>query len=280
MLMTSLFWSSCNIINPEEEIPTYLRIDSISVEDENGVPISSKITGASVSYSNSSAVNLVGVFRLPMYIPVLADMDGEVIILPSIDVDASPYNLITYPFLAKITKEFPMKPGDTVNLGTLKTKYLSNFTEKLDEDFEQGGISMDIDPDSLAEWSPETTIVRDGDYSGKFEVHGTQKVTYFVIPKDLLLRFNKQTYIELDYRGNVDMGIVLMYIEQGSTLFKEYGLLGLRQKDDWNKAYINITDNIGSIGETTYRLGFKVIREATDPDAVFYLDNIKILVEK
>ncbi|MEM9024932.1 MAG: hypothetical protein AAGB22_14400, partial [Bacteroidota bacterium] len=89
--------SSCDIINPEEEIPSFLRIDSINLNITNsgiqGAP-TENITEAWVFWNSE----LIGVFELPAIIPILAAGQGELQVAAGIQVNGIGAKREIYPF--------------------------------------------------------------------------------------------------------------------------------------------------------------------------------------
>ncbi len=269
--------SSCDIINPEEPIPTYVRIDSILVQDASGQTLSSKVTGASISYGNSGAIELLGVFRLPMVIPVLADQTGELYILPSVDVDGMLAQLYSYYFYQRIEADIVPSPGDTLDLGTLYASVIDTYSHHLDEDFE-GGTAFALEgADSAADFGIQTDVVCSGDYSGLLEISAPQINAYILNSTQMDIPLGRISYVEIDYKSNVDLGVSLIYYDANTMSLKEFSFIGLRKKEDWNKVYLKIDDDIGYTQSPYYFLAIEANRDPdSGEDAQIYLDNVLV----
>src|ERR1043165_596911 len=87
----------CNMINPDERIPTYIHIDSFKfINDNPGLTGSSSHDIKSVwAFIDGQTV---GVFDLPATIPVLLDKTGELKLAPGIDNQGLTTYQELYPF--------------------------------------------------------------------------------------------------------------------------------------------------------------------------------------
>ncbi len=275
--IVSLFYTSCNLINPDEPLPTYVQIDSIKVLDRNGNPMTSNVQGASISIGNSSSIDLLGVFRTPMVIPALIEEAGEIYILPSVEADAIASQVYAYPFYKKVIKPISPKPGDTVKYGVLQTTLVDTFKRFLNDDFEGGSTFTINGADSAASFEIQSDIVSEGTYSGLLTLDAPQKSAFLVSSQLMELSFNSQTYIELDYKCNTNFGISLIYFNSSTNQLEETSIIGLRATSKWNTEYIKIDDDVGYAQSSRFYLAFKLVRdsESTEP-ARLYLDNVRV----
>src|SRR5688572_13194974 len=96
-ILLAFAMQSCNIINPAEKVPTFVRLDSIRVTTDSlvktGTP-SSKISSAWVYVNN----DIVGVYDLPASIPLLIDANASVAIAPGINYTGLKDYQSIYPF--------------------------------------------------------------------------------------------------------------------------------------------------------------------------------------
>ncbi len=276
-LTAGIMFSSCNIINPDEEIPTYIRIDSIVLEDASGNRMPSEIAGANISYGNNSTVSLVGVFRLPMVIPVLANEPGEIFILPTIDADGMVAQLFVYPYYQNLNLPITPAPGDTLDFGTVVTYPADTFYTSMKDDFE-GGTSFEVgESDSVSTFGIQTDVVSEGTYSGIFEIPAPQVLGYIISTEQMYIPLSRNSYIEFDYKSNVDFGVSIIYYSQNTSRLEEYSIIGYRKKENWNKAYIAIDDDLAAMNSNVHFLAFKAFRDTTSSEnAKIYLDNVVV----
>ncbi len=276
LLLLGVLLLGCDVINPDETIPTYVKIDGIQIQDRNGDIMTSSVQGASLSLGGTDAVELVGVFRLPVVAPLLVDQDGELFILPSVEVDGQVSQLYSYPFYKNFSVPLSALPGDTVDLGMLTTTLTDTFNRLLNENFE-GGSSFTLSVDSSASFNIQTDQVSQGIYSGLLRLEAPQKSVNLTSGSPMLLDFNKPTYVEFDYKSNSNFGVSLIYQSAGSPTLEEAGITGVKASDEWNTAYVKIDDNAGFLQAEKYFLSFKLIREEgqSAPSEV-YLDNVRV----
>ncbi len=125
---------SCNIINPSEVVPTYVRIDSFTFQNDvvRG-STSHKVTNVWVYYNRAA----VGNFDLPAQFPVIATEEGRLTVIPGIDFDGlSGYPLI-YPLYRADTLHIKPSPGTVIPFNA-KTGYIEASILKFEERFDNG----------------------------------------------------------------------------------------------------------------------------------------------
>ena len=83
-----------------------------------------------------------------------------------------------------------------------------------------------------------------------------------------------RVFLELDYKNDIELQIGLITIEENLE-FKNYKLV-LKPQEDWNKVYVDFSNELLSSNLNKYRVVFGVVNP-TDEDKVVYLDNVKLL---
>ncbi|MES2398217.1 MAG: hypothetical protein V4549_19535, partial [Bacteroidota bacterium] len=117
LLFLSIFivttFISCELYNPAEPIPAYIRIDKIDLATIPGQGTDShKITDAWVYIDEQ----LIGCFELPATFPVLYEGSHQVKIAPGIKVNGIAATRSPYPFFNPNTQVVSFQKGATVNL--------------------------------------------------------------------------------------------------------------------------------------------------------------------
>src|SRR5438067_12211826 len=94
--MAIMLFTSCEIINPSEDIPSYLHVESFSVTTNNETQgsNSSKITDVWVTVDGKA----LGTYELPATLPVLATGSHDVILSPGILINGIAATRTAYPF--------------------------------------------------------------------------------------------------------------------------------------------------------------------------------------
>lgn len=277
--LTAILFSthSCNIINPDEPIPAYIRIDSIekfTIPATQG-SASHKISDAWIFVNDQS----IGAFELPCLVPVLQQGKSKVVIRAGIRINGIAALRFPYPFYDFYTDEVQLTP-DSITVISPRVTYFPdvNFAYRANFD-DPSGITLEPLPTS------DTTIWVTNDPAKVFEGFGSatslitrdsavmafQSTVVMDLPKN-----NRTVYLEMDYKvsGKLDVGLVT--IAPGNTFAR--ASLTLNPINRWNKVYVNLTENVSltpnAIG---YRLYFKAMKEPGDPPLELFLDNLKVL---
>lgn len=276
ILLVLLVSAGCNIINPPESTPTYVRIDSFAFSGDPAVTGSNshKITNVYVYFDNAP----VGVFDLPASFPVIMDHPGTLSVLPGIDFDG----------LSGYAAIYPLYYGDTISLSPSpgmeqtvvpNTSYIQGTGLQSNEEFEQGVGSANsftrLTGTVDLENTSDPAIVFEGHGSGQIVLNTSDSAT--VIQRNgMSLLTNKNTYIELDYRSNCKIWIGMTVNENSGNFFAQY-IVGLNPRSEWGKIYIGADDFIGPHQGTNYKLMIHVERPAGVSDGYAYFDNIKVI---
>ena len=271
VLLAIVWGSGCNIINPDEQIPTYVHVDSFKfIDDRPG------LTG-SVSHDIKSVWaffdgQTVGVFDLPANIPVLAGKEGELKLAPGIDNQGLTTYQELYPFYTIYTTSLSPEPGKVVTL-VPETKYVTDI-KAFKEDFESQGMS-------LVKLSGDTSFIRVTDQDKVFEGGGAaylQLNTSMPNSESIMAIGTKpvdNAFLEFNYKANVDftVGIYVFGVNTSSYLA---GVTG--KGDGWKKFYVNIYNYIKQYPNAT-NLGILIKSSLPEgqTDGYVLLDNIKVI---
>ena len=282
----ALFITGCDIINPEEQIPSYLEIPAFNLITELATEgtNSHKITEAHVFVANE----LIGIFTLPATIPVLTEGTQEVQVFPGIRANGLGDITDIYPFYERYETTVDFVVGDVVTINPT-TNYLDNvkFFFEPQEDFEDATLTFSVDLDG----DPATTIeltnqeVFEGGGSAIIEMEradpqieiGSNLIT------ELPTSGSASTFLELNYKTEASflMGII-GYDSQGRVI---YSLIdkGVNPKEEWNKIYFDFTQEmIDLISLDNQLAGWRLVFvsdlfESESDQANIYLDNIKLV---
>jgi hypothetical protein len=274
LISACLLVSSCELINPDEPEPAFLHIESIEFTSDvntEGFP-SSKFTDAWVYVEN----DLIGVFELPADIPVIAEGESEIIIFAGIKDDGISSTRQRYALVESYNATRTLIPGERDTLYPSVT--YSNFnTFAILERFEVGNI---FSTTSLSEADMIITSnppeVFEGSRSAKIEL--TASENYFEAESETynLPGGGTAVYLELDYRCNQPFDLWISFNASGSTI-SSY-VLTMGSQEEWNKIYINLTDEASAtVNATNFRVVFKALKSTTVETGEIYLDNIKLI---
>lgn len=270
-------FAGCDIINPPEKIPAYVYIQPFTYTPALGDQSTSfKITEAWVYLGGE----LLGAFHLPGLVPVLAEGDQQLSVFPGI-LDNG---LTGYPNLYNFYKKYDV----TLNLVPTEidtiypaTHYEDYVKFALKNDFEDGlYFDKDLDSDEETNISPtyDPAEVFEGNVAGKTVLtteHPFLHVTttnYYDLPVN-----GTPIYFEMNYKSDVELTIGLQGKDEGSGETASSYPVILFPKQEWNKIYINLTEEIQNSDLDLYR----VILFANLPDSIptgtLLFDNLKIV---
>ena len=170
--------AGCNVINPVEKQPTYLRIDSfkfnLSTQRNEGTA-SQKITSAFVYFDNEQ----VGVYDLPATIPVIADAAGEVLVIPGVTYRGLSQFEIQYPFFTSYKTTIAPGKGEVITLAP-ESAYVPSAKFQWIEDFDRGNtfekVSDNADDTALIQ-TTEAGKVFEGSASGLISLTSTHRTS-------------------------------------------------------------------------------------------------------
>ncbi len=267
------FFCSCD--GKEEPIPSYIHIPAgtiISDYPSEGSN-SSKITDVWLFVEN----NQLGVFELPVTIPILMEGDVKLSFQAGIFADGISSSRDRYPFYTFETINVDLKAGEIDTL-IPEFQYQSNKTILLKDDFEQ---SNNFEPKQV--FSPplfnaqEAGDVFEGGNSAcvtlsqdspAFQV-GT--ISVFSLPPN-----NSRSYIEMDYKCDETMQVYIYSIGGNPSIFQQ--ILSIKRSTDWNKIYMELTPYVEEAGQNN-GIGFGFVGEISDTleTSKYCFDNIKLI---
>ena len=251
-------------------IPTYLKINSIELEDN----ITYNITDAWV-YINGQ---LQGVYELPAKFPVLNEGNTDIKIYAGIKNNGISSDRVMYPFYSADTINKVL----TVN-STTEIDPTVNIKENIDGQFDDFDNGFSFNSDTRFQ---ELTNGPYGNY-GSLSLDSLSDSDSILITeinyKDFPLSFanvpqqGSPTYLELDYKTNTSF-LVGMYINSPNSPTLEKGLLWINPKEDWNKIYIDLTQTISeAIGAETFSIFIRMQRDNDLDENKLDFDNIRII---
>ncbi len=268
-------YTSCELINPEEQIPSFLRIDSFLLSTNastEGNP-ASQFTDAWV-YNDEK---LVGIYELPAIVPILKAGEANIRIRGGIKLNGQVGSRIPNLFTKDYQATLELFPDSQLHVNpTLQFNSWVNFDWL--EDFDGSGVSL-----SQTTISEGDLIRVDGAeaYDGqslKLSLNADQflfeckKVGEIPIPGG-----GTPVIMEFTYRCNTALYVGLYSRDQ--TGIKQNRIIILNPTETWNHIYINLTEVVSSdpnfIGHQPY-FGF-LTNEEISGESFVYLDNIRLL---
>ena len=240
LLLFPFVFAACNIINPNEEVPTYIHVEPFVFNNPD-----SSFTGSSFQIIPSARVSVdditVGIFDLPCTVPVLLKKSGSLRVAPFVTNQGLKSYVFLYPFFAADTTTIIYNPGQVQHFSP-KTKYSADLTGvsfRLKVNFEEGLLFRNLSGDTSLLLEQGAGKVLDGKYSGALYLNQAHKASesissnYFDWPAT-------PCYLELEYRSTIPFSIGLQAENSAGTTYKEY-LAGFFPKDEHNKVYVELS---------------------------------------
>lgn len=272
ILILSLFlWSACDIINPDEPIPAFVKIDGFDYDAQGGSS-STNLTNAWVIVNQ----DFLGAFEMPKVFPVLAEGNTEFIIDPGININGIASTPGIYPMYERFATSVDLIPGDTVTI-VPETGYKSDVRVLFEETFNQG-VSR------FSELDVTTIDPNEGAASGYIQLN-KDDLPSVASASDLLEEFPAQNqgfvaYLEMDYKADVPLFVGLTgYDVQNNVVFTEL-TYGLNAKDEWNKVYFDFTEVFNLLNQSnTARYEIRISAQIPLNNGEFILENAEIRVD-
>jgi len=267
--------TSCNWINPSEETPSFIRVESIGfnasstqgTESQNFVDAWIYIDGKSV-----------GAYELPCTLPVLAEGEHTFEIIPGIMLNGISNTRAIYPFVKPWTSTINLVKDSVVEIHPVSSYYDEIVFETI-EDFESGGITIGETTfsDTIMQRTDDPSIVFEGGYSGMLAVD-TQHDTIVVKSNSayVLPTAGEYNFLELNFRTEAPLVVGVISNTGTQSVFHE--IVVLNETDIWKKVYVNLTTVTAREYDASsfyYFMWMRLPEGKTEARA--YIDNVKLI---
>jgi hypothetical protein len=224
---------------------------------------------------------LIGIFELPVTLPVLSSGITNFQIYPTILDNGISATKKIYPFVDSYDVSVNLIQNQTVTINPV-TRYKSNAKVTIVEDFDGVSPNFEDDPNSMAtlykdnapqylQWGSGYGLIsltpQDSMYVG-------YSIANYTPPK------GQEVYLEIDYRNSNDLETGILEVSsQGVTYHPNIQLndqdLGC---EVWKKIYIDVREIIsGTPNAQYYKLTLKAFLEAGGVSRDIMIDNIKLV---
>jgi len=268
---------SCEIINPEEEIPSYIHIAKINLSTNYATEgtNSHKITDAWVFIDDE----LLGAYELPVTFPVLKEGKHILKIRAGIKVNGIAATRDKYPFYDFYIDTINLVKGNIIEVNPVVKYFLQGITFAWKEDFEIGNsLTKTSNSDTIIQLiDADTSIGYLGNKSAAIYLDNTHAFFETTSSGQFELPKGPPVYLEINYKCNNEfvVGIFKNTLSQSIQLQPS---LYINSSNDWNKIYVNLTNDVkAQTDAVSYEVYFGVIKDESEPYPEIYLDNIKLL---
>ena len=268
---------SCNIINPAEDIPAYLQVDTVLVKVTNFEQgsASHNMTCVKLNVAGTS----LGFFEMPALVPCLTTGLQSLYLEPGFELNGIAGSRSVYPFFYPYTgtAKIDFVPGQIIKIAPTTT-YKKECKFAWIEDFEDAGVSFVYPGYSDTIFRNQTDRVKDGQFSGAIFLDTKNRYFEAYSSTDFELSENgTMILLEFDYRSTNLMEIGLYVMKDGSAVWNT--LLFIRPIDHWSRIYIDLETMVGDNQTAKYfRPGLRVGWDSTKlAKQSVYMDNIKLI---
>ena len=267
--------ASCNLINPAEPVPSYVKINNINFT-------SSPVLGSSSNNITDVYVNIdnafQGAYPLPANFPLLETGDHQMIFFPGIIMNGISNTRTAYPFYKPFTASVHLESGKITEINPT-IAYYDSVVCTWCENFDGAGFSLtkastsDTDMVQLLNNDPN---IFEGIGCGAVYLDDARiqfKVTTsgaYMLPV-----YGSSVYLELNYKCNQAFMIGII---ANSTNIYTVPVITVNAKETWNKLYIELGSVIQAYADASdfeIYISASKLAEVTNPE--FYFDNFKLL---
>ncbi len=273
LLICSFF--SCDVINGDEDVPSFVEIESFTLEATPDVgSLNQNITEGWVYVNNI----LIGAFAEGKPFPVLEGGPVDIIVDPGIHENGIGFTPSLYPYYTRYTTTADLVRGE-VNKISPVFEYRENTEFQLIQEFDNNTI-FTVDRDGNEE--TRISFTTDGALEG---VSGIIKLdaenptvnvassTFFNLPAFGV----NDAWLEINFKTDVPIAIGLLTLDTGGNVTQLYGH-GLNTTGIWKKVYINLKEIIINNPTPPYQLGFGAELPLGQAEGTIMIDNIKLLL--
>jgi len=267
---------SCEIVNPPESLPAYLRIDTIILEgnpSEQGF-LSHNITEAWVVINNQISLSA---YQLPAVVPVLAEGPTTITISAGIRRNGLSNAREAYPLYGFYSVERTLQPFDTVVINPV-VRYQSDIVFALLENFETGNnFAATLESNASFEVINDPAMAFEGNRFARILLEENEFLEIRSSEKSLPDVGLAPVYLEIDYRGNQPFEVWVRSVPLFSGTPINSFLVSVAPKEDWNKIYVYFSEQLGQLDNAVYQVSIQAIRDPGVEIGEIYLDNLKLV---
>ncbi len=285
--LVSLMFQSCEIINPSEEIPSYIRVEKAIVDISEPAVQGTAINDISDCWLYVNG-KMIGVFEIPFEVPVLASGDAKIEIQPGIKTSGLDADRDVYQMLTNYTTETNLVAGEVTTIEP-HYSYRSGvnfvFVESFDQigtkyeksDSSDYGFTLKNEAEGAQEGNSMFFSIPSNDYNGIFECRTTDIYT---------LPANGVTFMEMSYKCNdyFNFGMFGVVNAATSTTGVRENIMTLYPTSGkWKRIYINLNYAVtnSSATDSEFQPFFTMVRVDTlspvGQNSEVFIDNIKLL---
>ena len=263
------------MINPAEPIPTYIQLDSTSLNAsyvDEGTSLSSFADGW--IYVDG---NYLGTYEYPFTIPVIGDGEHKISVRAGILKNGISGSRAAYPKTSTFDTIFSLQPNQT-NIIRPTVKYLDGIVFAQMEDFDDGSLSLvptSVNTASLTITSANDPNALEGN-SGHITMDSSHPEFEYASSSAFYLPITTESYVELNYKCTQEFSLGVFVTTTAGVV--QTSVLNLRPTSEWKKVYVNLNEGEAIFNNAlVYKIYLKSSLASGSVTADIYLDNLKVL---
>lgn len=278
LILVAIIGHSCIKNNPD---PSWIEI---GVWDLQSNPNSQFPTGELTHNFTDAWVyiddEMVGVFELPVKLPILKSGPVNIKIYPTIKNNGISATKKIYPFVNRYEVNVTLEKNKIVSLQP-KTTYVDDVQFWVEE-FEDAAVKIEDDPNTSAAQltiGNDPSILKYGNFYGVVNLNQTDSM-WVAYTQDMVLPKGKEVYLEIDYYNTNSLITGLIAISSASIKNNPNIQLNAQTAANvkWKKIYIDIKELVSNSQSADYfKQSFQAGLDAGDTEGVIVLDNIKVV---
>lgn len=294
-LLFIIVLGSCEKFKGEQNIPSYIQIDSIALKNNTQVEAGNYLTQ---NYSDVWVYvddQAIGAFELrgtksddPLIIPVLQQGPHKLTLYAGIKLNGISATRIPYPFVEPVIYEDFFFTVDSITrvVPYPPVKYYDNTIFPWIEEFEDASLTLDETNNSdtvLTTVQHNPTHPKLGHQSGIAWVDSNNPVFEVITihnetPGFSLPGNGQPVALEIDYKISVHMAIGLLILRSNGDPSQHPVLILNPTNNEWKKVYVNFTATIdANPGGSFYNVYFRAENQSYIDVGEIQMDNLKLV---
>ncbi len=277
--------SACDVIDPKEKTPSFIRIENPSVKTD---PITEGSGSHDIRYAWVYVDDsLEGVYELPATVYTPQTGERSIKIAAGIQKNGMIGEKLRYPFYQFYETERNLRAGDSVEIEPRFEYYGQEFITVWNEDFDdptEQNVTARSSSDASLDITEDQTETFEGNGSGKIRLD--QKDEFFLGASEGEFRFEAgdPVFLELNYksRDTINVGLLAEYPKETykRSLLNLTATKGPNGKLRWNKIYVDLTP---IVSEEENALSHEVFIQSSlrggSTESDILIDNFKVLYQ-
>lgn len=277
--LVTILLSTCEVFDPEEQIPSYLEIQPFTLNTDitSQGTNDAKITEVWVFVEGE----FLGAYSLPAKVPILATGETNIRIEAGIKENGIASRPDIYVFYEPYEVSLNLEPYETYTIEP-GTRYVPETKFGFIEDFESNRpriFTQLLNGSEGVELTQEDVF--QGEYSGKITLRRDDNLVVEVSSFQEfsgLLEAGVFIYLEMNYKSDAPVLWGIVGDSGTATGLERYYEAGFAPKDSWNKIYFSLAGIINDSQLDSYQFSLRAFLDEESPDsATVYLDNIKLV---